>query len=154
MALFDQIGKRVTDAGKGVTQQAKNLADTARYNNAVSTEEKAIIQAYTEIGRAYYEAHKDDPNAENIEKLNAVTEAFDRIHQYKEKIKEITGVIKCPNCGADVPHSSLFCNACGVRIPRENVTPASTGETKVCPSCGTDVPVDNKFCTVCGTAMK
>lgn len=153
MALFDQIGKRVTDASRGVTQQTKNLADTAKYNNAISAEEKAILEAYTEIGKAYYKAHKDDPNAENIKILNAITEAFEKIHQYKERIKEIKGIIKCPNCGADVPHTSLFCNTCGARIPREAAAPAPAGETRTCPSCGAEIFADVKFCTACGARI-
>ena len=63
MAIFEQIGKRLSSAGQGAAQQAKNFADVARLNSAISEREKRIAQLYTELGRLYYEQHKDDSQA-------------------------------------------------------------------------------------------
>ena len=35
MAFFEQLGKRLADAGQGVAQQTKNLADVTRLNSAI-----------------------------------------------------------------------------------------------------------------------
>ena len=36
MAFFEQLGKRLTDAGQNVVQQTKNLADVTQLNSAIS----------------------------------------------------------------------------------------------------------------------
>ena len=54
MSFFDQIGKRITDAGQGVAQQTKNFADVTRLNSAISDKEKRISQLYQSIGKTYY----------------------------------------------------------------------------------------------------
>lgn len=48
--------------------------------------------------------------------------------------------VKCPNCGADVPAGSKFCNNCGQKLVAESK----------CPNCGADVPPGSKFCNNCG----
>ena len=42
MAFFEEIGKRLTNAGQNVAQQTKNLADVAQLNSAISDKEKKI----------------------------------------------------------------------------------------------------------------
>ena len=56
MAFFEQLGKRLADAGQGVAQQTKNLADVTRLNSAISEKERKISQLYLAIGQSYYEA--------------------------------------------------------------------------------------------------
>ena len=60
MAFFEQLGKRITDAGQGVAQQTKNFADITRLNSAVSDKERKIAQLYQSIGQSYYERHSGD----------------------------------------------------------------------------------------------
>ena len=64
MSFLDQLGKKVSDAGKGVAQQTKNLTEIARLTSVIDTEEKMVAQSYTQIGKTYYENHKNDPDAE------------------------------------------------------------------------------------------
>lgn len=55
MAFFEEIGKRLTDAGQNVAKQTKNLADVTQLNSAISEREKKIAQLFSAIGQAYYE---------------------------------------------------------------------------------------------------
>lgn len=54
MAFFEQLGKRLSDAGQGVAQQTKNFADVTRLNGAISDKERRITQLYQSIGQTYY----------------------------------------------------------------------------------------------------
>ena len=67
MSFLDQLGKKVSDAGKGVAQQTKNLTEIARLTSVIDTEEKMVAQSYTQIGKTYYENHKNDPDAHGWE---------------------------------------------------------------------------------------
>ena len=118
MAFFEQLGKRLTDAGQNVAQQTKNLADVTQLNSAISDREKKISQLYLNIGQLYYEKHKGDSTAEHQEIIGEINALYAEIAQNREKIKQIKGVVKCSKCGADVPLNAAFCNACGTKIER------------------------------------
>lgn len=153
MAFFEQLGKKITDAGQGVAQQTKNLADIAKLNSAISEKEKRIEQLYYDIGVAFFNAHKNDTVAENGGMIGEINTLMSEIEQCRENIKQIKGVIKCSNCGAEIPINSTFCSACGAKTSQcDNETPVEN-EEKVCPSCGAAVPEGNLFCTQCGTKL-
>ncbi|MCH5353159.1 MAG: zinc ribbon domain-containing protein [Acutalibacter sp.] len=153
MPFFDQLGKKLTDAGQGVVQQTKNLADVTRLNSAISNSEKQIAQLYAVIGQAYYEAHKNDPNAESPEQIQAINALSAEIEQNQEAIRVIKGITQCPNCGKDVPLGSAFCAVCGTKLPEAAPAPAPAPEGKVCPNCGAAVAEGNLFCNRCGTRV-
>lgn len=156
MAFFEQLGKRLTDAGQNVAQQTKNLADVSQLNSAISDREKKISQLYLSIGQQYYERHKGDLSAEHRELINEINTLQAEIAQNREKIKQIKGVVKCPQCGAGVPLNAAFCSVCGTKMIQP-VPPATVnvedGGVRYCPKCHAAVAADNLFCNVCGTKM-
>ena len=155
MAFFEQLGKRITDAGQGAAQQAKNFADVTRLNSAISDKEKKIAQLYQNIGQVYYERHGSDPAPEHQQAVEEIKGLFAEIAQNQEEIKQIKGIVKCPNCGADVPLQAAFCNACGTKMPQSTppAAPAPAGDMQTCPSCGASLPKGNLFCTHCGAKL-
>lgn len=87
----------------------------------------------SEIGQAYYEHHKIDPQGEEIERIQKISSLNAEILECKENIKQIKGVTKCPNCGADVSLDAAFCNACGTKIPpAAKVEDISSNESELC----------------------
>lgn len=116
MAFFEQIGKKITDAGQGAAQSAKNLADVTKLNSSISDKEKKISQLYFAIGEAFFQAHKGEVGGEQSENIAAINALLAEIDQCREEIKQIKGVTKCPNCGADVKLGAAFCSACGTKM--------------------------------------
>lgn len=154
MAFFEQIGKRLTDAGQNVAQQTKDLADVTKLNTAISEKEKRISQLFLLVGQSYYEKHKNDDTAEELEKIAEINALYAEIFTKREKIKEIKGVVKCENCGADVPLNAAFCNACGTKVNRTEPTKKNTEEVCMCPTCQAVVEKGNLFCNHCGTKIE
>lgn len=153
MAFFEQLGKRLSDAGQNVAQQTKNLADVSQLNSANSEKEKQIKRLIFELGKTYYEAHKKDFDAEGVEIIGEINTLYREIHDNHEKIKQIKGIVKCNNCGADVPVGATFCNGCGTKVERPTADEASASGQRFCPSCDAVVPEGNLFCTKCGTRL-
>lgn len=153
MAFFEQLGKRLTDAGQSVAQQTKNLADVTQLNSAISDKERKISQLCLSIGQQYYESHKDDLTAEYRELLDEINDLYAEIAEKREKIKQIKGVVKCPNCGADVPLNAAFCNACGAKIERDDAAGEKSGAQRRCPACHAVVSAEDSFCNNCGTKV-
>ena len=86
MSIFEKIGEKLSGAGQGVAQQVKNFADVARLNSIISEKEKQIAQLYIEIGQAYYEHHKIDPQGEEIERIQKISSLNAEILECKENI--------------------------------------------------------------------
>ena len=154
MTFFEQLGKRLTDAGQNVAQQTQNLADVTRFNNAISEKNKKISQLFLAMGQSYYERHKDDNTAEEPERIAEINALYAELFENREKIKKIKGVVKCENCGADVPLSASFCNACGTKVNSVETTKKSTKEGQLCPACHAVVEKDNLFCNHCGAKIE
>ncbi|MGN0341971.1 MAG: zinc-ribbon domain-containing protein [Roseburia sp.] len=116
MDFFDKLGATITSAGKDVSQKAKDLSGTAKLNLDIKAKEDLIQKQYTEIGKLYYAAHKDDAGAEAIEHIKLVREAEQDIARMQDQILQIKGAVKCPQCGAQLPEGTGFCGQCGARI--------------------------------------
>lgn len=153
MAFFEQIGKRITDAGQNVAQQTKNFADVTQLNSAISDKEKKISQLCLNIGQLYYEEHKGDSSAEHREIIGEIDALYAEIEEDREKIKQIKGVVKCPKCGADVPLNAAFCNACGTKMESVDNSGGNDEAKRYCPACHTAVGEDDVFCNNCGTKI-
>ena len=146
MAFFEELGRRVSDFGQGVATKTKNFSDVSKLNSAIADLERQIANAYAGIGKAYYEAHKDDPNAEQREGIAYINSAMEQIHQYQEQVKVIRGIVKCPHCGADVSATAPFCSSCGKST-------GFAGAKIVCPVCGAQMAPGTAFCTACGNRL-
>ena len=154
MAFLDVIGKKIAQTSQDVAKKTKNFADSTKLSSMIADEEKNISALYPQIGKAYYELHKDDPELALSELVAAVTEAFARIEALKDQIDAIHGMQKCPRCGANVPDGGMFCNTCGAKMPpREEYQSAPVGETVICGNCGAQIPADQRFCIYCGTEV-
>jgi predicted amidophosphoribosyltransferase len=86
-----------------------------------------------------------------------ITALLAQIEESNEKIKQLKGVTKCENCGADVPVDAAFCNNCGTKVVKPVAAPAveaaSVSDQRLCPTCGQPVGKDNMFCNNCGAKL-
>ncbi len=55
-------------AGKDVGQKAKDVSEIAKLKMDIRSKEDFVEKQYAELGKAYYEKHKDEENAETEEK--------------------------------------------------------------------------------------
>lgn len=153
MAFFEKIGRTLSDAGQNVAQQTKNIADITQLNNTISEKEKQIESLYRTLGESYYEKERLNSNAENFDKIMEINTLKVDIFNAQEKIKQIKGVTKCAQCGADVPLDAAFCNACGAKVVRVAIERAELGVSYTCPVCHAQVESGNAFCTNCGAKI-
>lgn len=103
MAFFDELGKKITQTSQGVVQKTKDTAETIRLNGMISDEEKRIANFYSEIGRIYFELHADSYEPTFEQMILGIKEAQVKIENYSEQVKRLKGIVRCPNCGGEVP---------------------------------------------------
>ena len=155
MDFFEKIGKRLSDAGQNVAQQTKGFADVAKLNAGISKTEKKISQLLLVIGQAYYQKHKNDADAEEIELIKQINALYAEIAESQEKIKQIKGLVKCPNCGTDLPSGASFCTVCSTQMNTTEENNSNTpSDERVCPSCKSPVEPGHLFCMYCGAKME
>lgn len=148
MAFFDNIGKKISLAGEGALNKGKALADVARLNSNVSEEEKKINNSYYQIGKLYIALHPQDYESDFVALVNSIVSSQDRIKALKQQIQEIKGVVKCEQCGAEVPQNIAFCSACGAQMPKKEI---ELDENHMrCDGCGAIIDKNLRFCTSCG----
>lgn len=154
MAFFDDLGKKLSQAGQGALQKTKEMADIARLNSLISDEEKLLNNSYYQIGKLFSELHANDCEECFSAYISAVNESLKKISVLKAEMQALRAVSNCPNCGAEVTSSSLFCNVCGAQLPNtvKNLQTESADSVK-CSNCGSYVNKNMKFCTTCGTLM-
>ncbi len=125
MDFLDDVGKKITSAGREAIDKAKDLADTAKLNSEISKQTKSIENAYSEIGRKFFELHAGDHEAAFDEQFGIIFTAKARIAELEKKKEEIksSSVNKsaetgkyCPSCGQPVDEGSVFCKNCGTRL--------------------------------------
>lgn len=152
MALFDNFGKRATEAGQSALQKAKELSEISRLNGMISDEEKTINNIYYQLGKLYATIHKDDPEPDFSGMISSVAETEVRIKEYKKQIQDIRGVQRCGNCGAEVPRGAAYCSSCGAVMPKmESAVPSDYIK---CGNCGAIVKKGMHFCSSCGKPME
>ena len=151
MASFlDSLSQRATKATSKVVDKAKDAQGINKLNTNISNEESRINAAYSEIGKAYVERHRADPNAEFAALIGTIIEAENNIASYKEQILILKKVVVCENCGAELPEGTLFCSSCGTRVVRIQPKAQSDG---FCTKCGAAITPGARFCTGCGAPV-
>lgn len=163
MGFFEDIGKKVADAGQKTVQKTKEMSDVIRLESLVTKEGNKLEQIYNQIGKLYVELHADSFEDAFAEMFGEIREAEQNIQNYRQQIDEIknsrnreedetAAFGKCPNCGAAVPEGGLFCTSCGKPIPQVGAS-SDTAEKQFCVACGAELASDAIFCEKCGTKV-
>ena len=146
MALFNEIGRKISGAGHSAIQKAKDMADIAKINSQITDAEKGLETTYAQIGRLYVSLHRSDAEQGFAALVGVVTEAEGKINELRRQIMDIRHLVKCPSCGGEVAADSLYCENCGGEMPRKK----EMENMRLCDGCGKIIPVDGKFCSHCG----
>ena len=152
MGFFDDMSKKLAEAGNTAVAKTKEFTETAKLNSAISTEEGKIRDCYTELGRAFYKAGNENNDERFAQYFEAIASSEELIKRYKEQIRAIKGTEVCPNCGAEVEIGSAFCSTCGAKLPEKPVEPVK--EQPTCPNCHEPVEEGSRFCTNCGHPLE
>ena len=168
MAFFDDLGKKISSASQSAVQKTKEMAEIAKLNSQISDEEKKLNSYYSQIGKLYIQIHRNDFGAEFAELMTAVKQSEDKIVSCKKTIEDVKGIARCVKCGAEIPSTAAFCNACGEPVAKQaqpapvennptpvvnNPAPQNSKPVVTCSGCGAVVPDNMRFCTSCGTPV-
>ena len=151
MSFFDELGKRISQAGQNAMQKTKDFSDITKLNSNISAEERKMNNAIGRLGRAYFEKHSEDYETLFEPIILEIKEAQNTIMSLRQQIQDIKKVAICEKCGAEISNNAAFCSGCGAPVTKKAM-PEAPGEV-MCPGCGQYVPADCKYCVICGIPM-
>lgn len=153
--ILDDLGKRLTSAGKTTVQKTKELTDIARLNASINEEERAQKNLFLQLGREYFNNHAANPEEAFRETVQEITESLGRVKEMQKRINDIRGMRECEECGAEVRLGAIYCPACGVKL-KEYVAPEREAGTvpERCTSCGKELSEADHYCPTCGAKIE
>ncbi len=119
MSFLDKLSANVTNAGKIVSQKAKNMTDANSLSNAQRAEKRNIQEQMNEIARLYFEKYKDDPNAEFAAQIASIHASEQRIAEIQAEIEAVRArepeLIPVPEDPKPAPKqpTAMVCMQCG-----------------------------------------
>ena len=156
MSFFDELGRKITDAGKAASEKAKDLAEVTHLNSVIKEKQAQADALTAELGEAYFNAHVNDKNCEFYDKVDEIDNLKKAIDDCRSSILEIKGLVECPFCGTQFDADENCCPNCGKAIPRraQSVVSGSGEEKLICAVCGYHMRPGSNFCIMCGTPVK
>lgn len=156
MAFFKDLGHKISDKSRELSQKARVMSEMSSLNNIIRNEESRIDFQYKEIGKKYFEKYGDSPEEGFREAFEQINECRQKIEQTQAEITKLKTRFNCPNCGAPFKHDSLFCAKCGTKLPEREEGAAGNipDGAQRCPKCNNILKGDALFCNECGTKLE
>ena len=116
MSAWDDLKGTLFAAGRDVSQKAKEVSEVAKLKMDIHTKEDFVEKQFAILGRAYYEANKENASEKDADQFAVITEAIEEIKRMNQQVMDIQGVLQCPSCGKKVPTGNAFCSDCGAKM--------------------------------------
>lgn len=116
MGAWDDLKDSLFAAGRDVSQKAKEVSEIAKIKMDIRAKEDFVEKQFAALGRAYYEANKDNADDKDSETFTVIKGAIDEIERMNQQMLDLQGVVRCPNCGKKSPIGTCFCSDCGAKL--------------------------------------
>ena len=109
---FNKVKEGLLTVGKEVGTFAKDTSTIAKIKYDIHVKEDFLEKQYALLGRAFYDAHRDEDVEESIY-FGPIEEAEEEIMNLKADLLMAQGAVECPACGAKQAEKNDFCSKCG-----------------------------------------
>lgn len=133
MAVFEELGRRITQTGQEAFAKTKGAAEALKLNNQIAEAERAVSAYCDIIGRAYYAKYSAggwDPDFDEM--FVGIEGEKEKIADYRIQLRAMRGVVECPGCGRELAIGMNFCSHCGAKlmVPEPVKTEEAEAETE------------------------
>ncbi len=163
-SFFDNLGGKLSDFGKSVSEKVNTASDASRLNSLIRDEEKQMESLFTQMGKMFYEKLKTQeyPEPEFSELFRTIQTCEKSIADHKLEVMRVKGLCNCENCGAEIEINARFCPKCGavnkaleqLEETQKAAAAAADAAVKICPNCGAKLAPNALFCAACGSRVE
>jgi len=122
-----KVKESLMSAGKEVEGMAKGASAVAKIKIDIRNKETFLEKQYALLGKAYYEAHKDE-DVEEQAYFPSIKEAEAELARLKEELLTVQGAVVCPVCGEKQTDKHGFCSNCGAQLKVKEEEPEVVAE--------------------------
>lgn len=148
MPSFSDIGKKLSSLAESAGKKSSEVLETARLNSEIAGFEDNIADLQFELGRAYYEQNKDNPDGPFEEIVRQILRCEQEIRIRSERLISLKGMMYCPSCDAVIGMGDDFCSKCGAPLP--TVKQEKAEDMAECINCGAQLSIEQAYCNKCG----
>lgn len=117
---FDKIKDDLFSMGKEVGDRVSDVSNIAKLKIELRSKEDDLQKQFAELGRMYYDAHKEDTaSVAEQDMFSAIEDTLEQIEETKRSILNLQGTICCPECGGKYQKGYKFCPFCGGELHNE-----------------------------------
>ena len=116
---LNKVKESLVSAGKEVESMAKDASTIAKIKIDIHNKEVFLEKQYALLGKAFYEAHKDEDIEEKVY-FTSIKEAEVELAQLNADLMAAQGAVECPSCGSKQPQDKTYCADCGAAL-KENI---------------------------------
>ena len=113
---FNKLKSDIVSVGKDVGNKVSDVSAVAKVKMDIHNKEDYMEKQFTQLGRAYYYAHKEEEDIPEKEFFEPIAEAEAELARLQDELLVMQGARVCPNCGAKQPKEHSFCNSCGAKL--------------------------------------
>ncbi len=112
---LNKVKESLVSAGKEVEGMAKEASTVAKLKIDIHNKEVFLEKQYALLGKAFYEAHKDEDVEEKVY-FTSINEAMEELARLNADLLVAQGAVECPSCGSKQPEEKAFCADCGAAL--------------------------------------
>ena len=114
---FNKVKESLVNAGKEVESKAKDVSAVAKIKIDIHNKEVFLEKQYTLLGKAFYEAHKDEDVEEQVY-FTSIKEAEAELAKLNADLLAAQGSVECPSCGSKQPQNNAYCADSGAELSK------------------------------------
>ncbi len=144
------LGARMQNLVKSVSEKSGEMVENARLNTEINNLQEELENLQLELGQAYFQAHRDDRNAEFYDSIQKMIDCEREIRIRDERVLANKGLRYCEFCDTVIGLKDEFCSKCGGRLMEVPEAQAILP----CRNCGFQVSSKEAYCPQCGLRLK
>lgn len=144
MAMFDSLKDTLNKGVATVSVKSETLVESTRIKSAVSSAQKRMSGAVSELGAKFYSSWKAGEAS-----VEAFEEELAGIRAIEKEIEELNARLE----QLKVEEEEKLQEAVQKPAPVPHTPPAAPAGSLFCTSCGKALPADSRFCDSCGAPV-
>lgn len=124
MDFFEKLTESFAKNSKEFADKAKDYAEVAKLHARINAANAKINDSLITLGKAYYDAHKNDSDTEFQSLFEEIRKAHQTIKKCQEEIQKIKNIKICEKCGKEVSADAIYCSHCGAKLQNSDYNAA------------------------------